>query len=90
MKVEEYLGDGVYAAFDGSIISLDLRAQDSTTRIYMEPETINALVRFQARCKDAYAADREARAIDDEYERARDAGTLPERDEHGVRIFTQE
>ena len=41
-----YLGDGVYAFFDGS--GVELRANDH--EIYMEPETIEALnVFFQCR-----------------------------------------
>ena len=41
-----YLGDGVYASFDGFHIILDLRAQDNTTRIAMDPEVIVALERY--------------------------------------------
>lgn len=103
-KVEEYLGDGVYATFTGMGIWLDLRAQDSTTRIFLEPQVFNALVLFKNRVTappdpepDAADYERdeetqrdeddlEARAIDAAYEQARDAGTLPEYDEHGVRI----
>jgi len=43
-----YLGDGVYASFDGYCIVLDLRGQDSTTRIALEPEVFKALLRYQA------------------------------------------
>lgn len=46
MRTEQYLGDGVYAVFDGYAITLDLRGQDSTTRIVLEPETLKALSRF--------------------------------------------
>jgi hypothetical protein len=46
-----YLGDGVYAFFDGS--GVELRAndhEDPSDTIYMEPETIEALnVFFQCR-----------------------------------------
>ena len=45
---EAYLGDGVYASFDGYAIVLDLRAQDTTTRIVLEPEAIAAFGRFTA------------------------------------------
>ncbi len=44
---DRYLGDGVYASFDGYHIILDLRAQDSTTRIALEQEVMNELVRFE-------------------------------------------
>jgi hypothetical protein len=46
---EEYLGDGVYAVWDGWTITLDLRAQDDTTRIALEPEVIDSLMRFRNR-----------------------------------------
>ncbi len=45
-----YLGDGVYASFDGWHVVLDLRGQDSTTRIAMEPEVYDALVRYAHVC----------------------------------------
>lgn len=45
----EYLGDGVYASYDGLMIVLDLRGQDNTTRIVLEPETWDNLVRFAKR-----------------------------------------
>ena len=45
---ERYLGDGVYASCDGYHIILDLRAQDSTTRIAMEPPVWDALVGYRA------------------------------------------
>ena len=39
---DAYLGDGVYASFDGYHIWLDLRAQDLTTRIALEPSVLVA------------------------------------------------
>jgi len=42
---EAYLGDGVYAVFDGRGISLDLRAQ-GPDKICLEPETLMALIKF--------------------------------------------
>jgi len=42
----EYIGDGVYATFDGYGIVLDLRGQDDTTRICIEPEVWVSLQRF--------------------------------------------
>lgn len=44
-----YLGDGVYATYDGYQIVLDLRGQDSTTKIAMEPAVFEELVRFACR-----------------------------------------
>lgn len=41
-----YLGDGVYASFDGYHIWLDLRGQDDTTRIALDPDVFSALLRF--------------------------------------------
>ena len=43
---DSYLGDGVYASFDGFNIILDLRAQDSTTFIALEPEVIQRLIEY--------------------------------------------
>lgn len=44
---DRYLGDGVYASFDGYMIWLDLRGQDKTTRIALEPIVMKQLVKFQ-------------------------------------------
>ena len=52
---DSYLGDGVYASFDGYGIALDLRGQDNTTRIVLEPTVFDALVQYKARV-DAYIA----------------------------------
>ena len=49
---DDYLGDGVYASHDGHNIILDLRAQDSTTRICLEPAVMVALIRYHERCKE--------------------------------------
>lgn len=48
---DEYLGDGVYASFDGYHIALDLRGQDLATRIALEPFVLDNLVRFRARAR---------------------------------------
>ena len=50
MSEDTYLGDGVYASFDGYQIILDLRAQDSTTRIALEPQVLEALDRYKEQC----------------------------------------
>ncbi len=47
---DEYLGDGVYASFDGWAITLDLRAQDSTTRVVLEPDVIEHLITYAKAC----------------------------------------
>jgi len=46
---DEYLGDSVYARFDGYCIILDLRAQDSFTKIALEPTVLEALDRYRRR-----------------------------------------
>lgn len=43
---DTYLGDGVYASYRYNQVRLDLRAQDSTTCIALEPEVLQALVRY--------------------------------------------
>lgn len=48
---DEYLGDGVYASFDGYHIWLDLRGQDDTTRIGLEPVVLHRLDQYRERIK---------------------------------------
>lgn len=49
MKIkDQYIGDGVYASFDGYHVVLDLRGQDATTRIALEPQVIDALNAYVA------------------------------------------
>ena len=69
MKTEDYLGDGVYASFDGYHIVLDLRAQDNTTRIALEPAVMHALEQFRKR---VYADDREANSSIDGYQKSKE------------------
>lgn len=45
----EYLGDGVYAEFDGCMVSLDLRGKGRPEKIYLEPEVFEALKAFRDR-----------------------------------------
>jgi len=52
---DTYLGDGVYASFDGHHIILDLRAQDSTTRIALEPQVMKQLKEYDKKIQDAFA-----------------------------------
>lgn len=54
---DTYLGDSVYASFDGYNIVLDLRTQDNTTRIALEPDVLIALVEYMER---VYAAGRKS------------------------------
>lgn len=50
-----YLGDGVYATFDGYQIVLDLRGQENppTTRIALEPAVLAKLNAFAKRVAEA-------------------------------------
>ena len=41
-----YLGDGVYASFDGYQIWLDTRAQDPVNRIALEPNVWFSLMKY--------------------------------------------
>lgn len=52
MTLSEYLGDSVYATFDGFRIVLTTDNGDGPTNtIYMEPSVIVALERFVERCQ---------------------------------------
>lgn len=55
-SADEYLGDGVYASFDGFAVALDLRGQDSTTRIVLEPEVMGRLEAYWNRITEAREA----------------------------------
>lgn len=44
---DQYLGDGVYASYDGMHIVLDLRGQDNTTKICLDEQVFTALMRFR-------------------------------------------
>lgn len=54
---EDYLGDGVYASFDGYHIWLDTRAQIPINRIALEPSVLAALNRY-AKTVDAFYEER--------------------------------
>ena len=51
---DRYIGDGVYASFDGYHIILDLRAQDKTTRIALEPPVLDELLRYRGDIKSSH------------------------------------
>jgi hypothetical protein len=55
----EYIGDGVYASFDGWHVFLDLRKQDAS-RIGLEPHVLDALVEYRKRALDYQNAQLEA------------------------------
>jgi len=49
----EYLGDGVYAAWDGYVVELRTNSHtDSTNIIFLEPEVLAALNRFYENAKE--------------------------------------
>ena len=49
--LKEYLGDGVYALFDGDGIWLHANSHDNPTdRIYLEPSVLTSLEKFVERC----------------------------------------
>lgn len=52
----EYLGDGVYVSHDGYHVWLDLRAQDSTTAVALEPDVFKRLVAYRERIVNAAKA----------------------------------
>ena len=56
-----YLGDGIYASYDGYHIWLDLRGQDDTTRIALEPPALVMLDHYR---KSIQAAIEKAQAGD--------------------------
>lgn len=48
MNKETYLGDAVYASFDGYQIKLrTTNGIETTNEIYLEPETFNNLVKWK-------------------------------------------
>ena len=62
MEMERYIGDGVYASFDGYGIMLDLRAQDPTlpiTKILLEPPVLHKLNEFDRDLHAHFAAQQQ-------------------------------
>ncbi len=50
--IEDYLGDGVYASFDGYHIWLDTRAQLPINRIALDSQVLDAFDRFRKRLSE--------------------------------------
>lgn len=46
MLVDTYLGDAVYCRFDGFQYMLTLDDHEALTMIYMQPEVVEAFIRF--------------------------------------------
>ena len=49
---DTYLGDGVYASYDGYLIWLALRGEYYTHRIALEPDVLAAFDEFRAKLRD--------------------------------------
>ena len=58
---DEYLGDGVYASFDGYHIVLDLRGQDEFTCIALEPSVLRNLDAYRKQVDQAVLTKRETK-----------------------------
>ena len=48
-----YLGDGVYASFDGYQVWLHIGSHDSDPVVALEPEVLNALHRYEEKIAEA-------------------------------------
>ena len=62
MEMERYIGDGVYASFDGFGIMLDLRAQAPTlpiTKILLEPNVLQGINDFDRELRAHFAAQQQ-------------------------------
>lgn len=51
---DRYLGDGVYASFDGFQVWLDTRAQSPVQQIALEPHTLLALDEYVTYVREFY------------------------------------
>lgn len=51
-QIQDYLGDGVYAKFDGVGIALHVNDHRNPMAVYLEAEVLEALNRFAKRCKN--------------------------------------
>jgi hypothetical protein len=54
---EVYLGDGLYASFDGFMIKLRAPREDGDHWVALEPDVYEALVAFVAKIKDQHHID---------------------------------
>lgn len=52
--MKDYLGDGVYAEYDGYHIALTVDRSGQTETVYLEPQVFAALVRFEKRVAEFY------------------------------------
>jgi hypothetical protein len=51
MSVETYLGDGLYASFDGWMLTLKTSREDGEHWVGLEPEVLEALLQFVERLR---------------------------------------
>jgi len=59
--MKDYLGDGVYAIYDGFGIWLHANDHENPTdRIYLEPSVLEALIRFQKRAEELKLKERKS------------------------------
>jgi hypothetical protein len=53
MQIKDYIGDGVYATFDGfNIVLTTENGIETTNTICLEPEVLRALNRFNERARE--------------------------------------
>jgi len=59
--MKDYLGDGVYAIYDGFGIWLHANDHENPTdRKYLEPSVLEALIRFQKRAEELKLKERKS------------------------------
>lgn len=51
--MEQYLGDGLYASFDGYQVCLRAPRAHGDDYVYLEPSTLQAFIDFVNRLKDS-------------------------------------
>jgi hypothetical protein len=59
MSEEVYLGDGLYASFDGFMFKLRAPRSDGDHWVGLEPDILRAFDDFRKRIEDKYSAQRE-------------------------------
>ena len=59
MENPTYVGDDVYAYFDGNGVELRLGSHDSSCKIYLEPEVLENLIEFRDAIQKAGQAPKE-------------------------------
>lgn len=55
--MKQYIGDGVYAEWDGYQIALSVETEGQKHTIYLEPHVIATLNLFWAQCKNLNIAE---------------------------------